>query len=121
MENNDKDSSNGNGLKLGEIGMIRNILMGEQINDFEEKFNIVQDQIRQLEQQLNEKIDALGNTTEASFSKMEKSNQSHFEEIEKQLIANVEKLNNRIDKVSTADKMRLGKMLDKVSKQLMGE
>lgn len=121
MANNDNETGNSNGLKLGEIGMIRNILMGEQINDFEQRFNALQDTIKQVEQGLMDKINALDQNTQQTFSKMEKEQQTHFADIEKQLLANVEKLNNRIDKVSTADKMRLGKMLDKVSKQLMGE
>lgn len=117
----DNDKGNGNGLNLGEIGMIRNILMGEQINAFEKQFNQIQDQISQLKEELNAKIETLDTSTQQSFSTIKSESDLKFEDIEKQLLANVEKLNNRIDKVSTADKMRLGKMLDKVSKQLMGE
>ncbi len=115
--NNDK----GNGLNLGDIGMIRNILMGDQITDFEARFNTIQEQIADLKKELSSKITELDSATQKSFSSMDKEHTMKFEDIEKQLISNVEKLNNRIDKVSKDDKMRLGKMLDKVSKQLMGE
>ena len=116
------DNNNGNGgMNLGEIGMIRNILMGEHINNFEQQFQKLQDQVEALENRLNDKIAKLDDATQKSFGDMQKSSDAKFEDIQKQLMANVEKLNNTIDKVSAADKMKLGKMLDKVSKQLMGE
>lgn len=118
---NNENSKTGNGLNLGEIGMIRNILMGEQINDFEQRFNLIQEQIQTLEKQLTDKIDTLSTDTQTSFSDMDKANTLKFEDIEKQLLSNVEKLHQRIDKVSKDDKVRLGKMLEKVSKQLIGE
>ncbi len=120
MANN--DSSNGSkGLNLGEIGMIRNILMGEQIGEFEQKFNALQEQIQTLEKELSSRIENLDQSTQKSFSEMDKNTKNSFAESEKQIANHIEKINNRIDKVSKDDKMRLGKMLDKVSKQLMGE
>ena len=118
---NNENSNSSNGLNLGEIGMIRNILMGEQIGEFEKKFNSLQDQLASLEEEFKAKINSLEQSTQQSFSTMDKDANLRFEDIEKQLIANVTKLNNRIDKVSKDDKMRLGKMLEKISKQLIGE
>lgn len=119
MANN--DSNTPQNLNLGEIGMIRNILMGEQINDFEQKFKQMQDRIHELEEKLNSKINALNEATQQSFDKAKAERSNKFAEIEKQIIDNVEKLNNRVNKVSKDDKARLGKMLEKVSKQLIGE
>lgn len=113
------DNSNGNGLNLGEIGMIRNILMGEQISDFEIKFNQLQDQLDNLEKRLNLKIESVDSSRTETTSKIEKDVDKKFLELEKQITLNVDKIHNRIDKVSKEDKVRLGKMMEKLSKQLL--
>lgn len=120
MANNEKNTVS-NGLNVGEIGMIRNILMGEQINDFEQRFKSLQDRISELEQQLSTKINNLDEAAQLSMAKAAEEQNVRFAEIEKQIMTNVEKLHHRIDKVSKDDKARLGKMLEKVSKQLIGE
>ena len=120
MANNENNNSTP-GMNLGEIGMIRNILMGEQIGEFEQKFNQLQEELKVLEEQLNSKINALESSTQKSFSDMEKDANLKFEDIEKQILSNINKLNTKIDKASKDDKVRLGKMLEKVSKQLIGE
>lgn len=108
-------------MNINDIGMIRNILMGEQISDFEKRFNALQDQMKDLEKQLHDKINDLGDANKAAHTDLEKSVDQRFEAVEKLIISSIEKLDKRLDKVSKDDKMRLGKMLDRVSKQLMGE
>jgi molecular chaperone GrpE (heat shock protein) len=108
-------------MNINDIGMIRNILMGEQISDFEKRFNALQDQMKDLENQLQDKINHLGEANNSAQSELEKTMDQRFETIEKLILSSIEKLDKRLDKVSKDDKMRLGKMLDRVSKQLMGE
>ena len=108
-------------VNLNDIGMIRNILMGEQISDFEKRFNALQGQMKDLEKQLQDKINDLGDANKAAHSELEKKVDQRFETIEKLILSSIEKLDKRLDKVSRDDKMRLGKMLERVSKQLMGD
>lgn len=117
MGNND----NNNGMNINDLGTIRNILMGEQISEFEKKFNTLEEQVKMLEQQLKDKIDSVEATNNDARAIHEKASNMRFEELEKSLINNIAKLDKKIDKISRDDKMRLGKMLDKVSKTLMGE
>ena len=50
------NSQNSNGPSLGEISTIRDILMGQQINDFESKFEALQEQLDKVEAKLADKI-----------------------------------------------------------------
>ncbi|HFB99744.1 MAG TPA: hypothetical protein ENJ53_02955, partial [Phaeodactylibacter sp.] len=54
-----EQSKNSNGAHLGEISTIRDILMGQQINEFEERFNQLQQQLAEVENKLEQKIKEL--------------------------------------------------------------
>lgn len=50
-----EDQSNGT-LNFGEIGTIRNILMGEQMSQYEEKFRALEAEVSALKAELNQQI-----------------------------------------------------------------
>ena len=115
------NDNNNNSMNINDLGTIRNILMGEQITEFEKKFNALEEQVKALEEQLSSKVESLESANNATHATMQKEANMRFEEIEKMIMSNIAKLDKKLDKVSRDDKMRLGKMLDKVSKSLMGE
>ena len=55
MENNDQ----GQGLGLGEISTIRNILMGQQMNQYEQQFNEMTQRLEQMEDKLQQQLNQL--------------------------------------------------------------
>lgn len=133
-----------NGMaKLGEISTIRDILMGQQMSEYESRFAKMEEYVNQLENTLQQKIaslsgdsgnrfDALELKSNEQFTKMETTMNEHFNELEratnnrfaqleKLLLDNVERLNEEIKTVSTQDKQRLGKMLTALGTQLMEE
>ena len=48
-----------NSMNLGEITTIRNILMGQQMNEYDSRFESVQENLNALEASLNQQINAL--------------------------------------------------------------
>lgn len=100
------------------ISAIRDILMGEQIAEFRAAFDDhkkamgasedgLSSALKDLEQKMDKRIDALEKTINQKFAKLEKL-----------LSDNVENLNNRIDAVSDADKKNLASMLASLSQNL---
>ena len=52
MEKNDQNQ----GLGVGEISTIRNILMGQQMNQYEQQFNEMRQRLEQMEAKLQDQI-----------------------------------------------------------------
>lgn len=121
MANKENNKGTTNGMQLGEISTIRDILMGEQIGEYHARFKAIDEQIAKLAETLHHKIDALEEQQQSAMDTMEHNTQTQFNKLEQLIEANFVKLQDKLEKVSRDDKMRLGKMLDKVSKQLMGE
>ena len=101
--------------------MIRNILMGEQMENYESKFSDLEQRIATMEKTLISKIGSVEENSKSGMGSIERDMNNNFQKLEKMLQDGLSNLDKKLDKVSTADKMKLGKMLEKVSKQLMGQ
>lgn len=106
-------------MGFGDISMIRNILMGQQIATWEEKFTQVdgrQDKdltdlttaIRSLESSVNQRLLDLEKRVEDRFSLLEAMTNDRFQ-----------KLNQKLDDNDRADRHALGQMLAEVSAKLL--
>jgi predicted nucleic acid-binding Zn-ribbon protein len=117
MEKNDQ----GQGLGLGEISTIRNILMGQQMNQYEQQFNEMSQRIEQMEARMQEQINQMNQQWTELSEQTGADTNSRFDRLEKILEDGLAKLQARMDKMSKDDKARIGKLLGKVSQQLIGE
>lgn len=129
MSKKDNHNSN-NGASLTEISTIRDILMGQHIDDFESKFKSLQDQLAKVESKLTKKINDLSTDSSARqkelnnelvtrFSQLESSTDSRFGQIEQSLKDGLADLQNMMDEASMNDKERIGKLLMEAGKDLL--
>ncbi|NJN78968.1 MAG: hypothetical protein HC803_12155 [Saprospiraceae bacterium] len=115
------DNQNNGGMNLGELSTIRNILMGQQMAEYETSFKEVNDTINQKEADRNQQIEDLENQMNERFASLEKEMNTKFDKLEAFLLENVRQINERITTVSRNDKADLGRMLATIAKELMGE
>jgi len=78
--------NNGNGASLGEISTIRDILMGQHINDFESKFKSMQDKMKQMEDKINEKMKNLSADLKSHSKDLSSETTSHLARFEDQTV-----------------------------------
>ena len=114
------DNQNNGGMNLGELSTIRNILMGQQMAEYERSFKEVNDTINQKEAERNQQIEDLENRINERFDNLDKDMKDRFDRLEAFLLENVRQINERISEVSTSDKADLGKLLAEVSVKLLG-
>ncbi len=106
-------------IGLGEISTIRDILMGQQIAEYQEKFDIVKAREEQMELDFNNKIEALEKDVDARFNSLEKEMGARFDKLEKLLKDSISDLDGKLDNVSKSDKETLGQMLQQMGEKLM--
>ena len=119
-----------NGASLGEISTIRDILMGQHINDFESKFQSLATKLSALEDKMTKKIKDLdsnikasqkdfSNDTTSHFEQLEEKTDSRFAQLEQSLQDGLTDLRNALEESSLNDKERIGKLLMDAGKSLM--
>ena len=114
-----KTTANGGMLNMGEIGTIRNILMGQQMSEYAQRFQTQEHRIAELEQAINNRIDELAKQTDDRFDRLEKEVANRFDKIERLLSDQNASLNNKIEQTSSHDKVALGQLLGEMSKKLL--
>jgi hypothetical protein len=119
MANNGK--SNVAEPNLGEINTIRDILMGQHIHHYDAKFEQLQEELELLKAELEERIEAVDQFHKLSMIDFSKESNQRMTRMEKNLVKQVESLEEKIRSTSTVDKKELGKMMANIGKRLMGE
>lgn len=124
------NTQNMNGASLGEISTIRDILMGQHINDFESKFDSLQKQLEKLEAKLTDKIKDLSSATKAQQKEINKETAAQLASLQSETegrIAQVESslrdgladLQQMMEDSSMNDKERIGKLLKEAGNALL--
>ena len=124
------NSENMNGATLGEISTIRDILMGQHINDFESKFEALQLQLEKVETKLNEKIKELstatrsankeiGKETAARLASMQNETEARIAQVESSLRDGLADLHQSMEDSSLNDKERIGRLLMEAGNALL--
>lgn len=108
-----------NPINLGEITTIRNILMGQQMQEYDGRFENLQENLNILEASLNEKISALEKRTENRLQELHSDIAERFDKLEKLIINNVEDLHIKVDRVSGNDRQKMGELFAEMSKRLL--
>jgi ElaB/YqjD/DUF883 family membrane-anchored ribosome-binding protein len=106
---------------IGDVSMIRDILMGQHINEFENRFSEISNRVQQLEQDLRKVMQEQEDRTNQRFSKMTEEMNDRFARVQKNLDDNTKMLDEKINRTSKADKAIIGAMLIEIGKQLVDE
>ena len=110
-----------NTINPGEITTIRNILMGQQMQEYDGRFETVhQRNMHALEAALSEKLNELEKQTEVRFQELQNDISERFDKLERLLIGNIEDLHQKVDKVTGDDRQKMGELFAEMSKRLLG-
>jgi len=116
----EKNSNNSaDNFGLGEISTIRNILMGQQMNEYEQRFGHLEEKLTSASTDQGEKLVTFQKETEERLVKMEKEIGNRFDNLEKMLKEGLEQLQNQTNTTRNQDNDNLGKMLAEIGQKLM--
>lgn len=107
------------GATLGEISTIRNILMGNHMAEYSEKFQEIANTFSANDRDKDERFKAMEADMTQRFEMMQKEMNARFDKLELLLTENVQRINEKINTVSTTDKADLGRLLAEVSNRLI--
>ncbi len=106
-------------LGLGEISTIRDILMGQQIAEFEKRFAEIKSQEEKMERDIQKKITSLEKDIDSRLSALEKDMGNRFDKLESLIKDNINALDGKLNKVTKSDKEMLGQLLQDMGKKLL--
>lgn len=116
----EKNSNNvADNLGLGELSTIRNILMGQQMSEYEQRFGHLEEKLNAESQSQGESLVNFQAETKDRFAAFEKEMSDRFDRLEKTLKDGLEKLQNQNEATRKNDNEALGKMLSEIGKKLM--
>lgn len=105
----------------GEISTIRQILMGQQMAEYEAHFAQIGEDLANLKSEFSRNLQALGNDTHDRISNMEKDMNARFDRIEQLLNEQVKRLDEKLMETSKDDRNTLAKTLEELSRKLTKE
>lgn len=112
-------ANNMGAMGFGDISMIRNILMGQQIATWEEKFQQVDTRHDKELADNTAALKALEASMRQQLRDLEKRTEDRFALVEALINDRVEMLQKGIANTSQADRHALGKMLGDISQSLL--
>lgn len=116
-----KETNTNQNMSLSDIGTIRNILMGQQIAEFEERFQILKEEFsNDMDQMKND-----ASEMKAHFQNRLQEQKEQYEEqitrLTSELEASNKELQEKIDSTSNSDRSEIGKLLMDIGKQISGK
>ncbi len=108
-----------NGLGAGEINIIRNILMGQQIEEANAQFNELKSRIDENHAKQQSSLAELSQRMEQKLSALEKSMDSRIQTMEGDLKHRLDVLSQKLVETSKNDKAELGRMLVEIGQKLI--
>lgn len=103
---------------LGEISTIRDILMGEQMHEYNKRFSALEAEFEVYKASMEEKLLALEEKQNTALDKLRQDTFQRLEAIDEQLKQRAESLDKKIDTVTNTERNQLGEMLRELGKQL---
>ena len=104
---------------LGEISTIRNILMGQQMVEYDARFDQVLKDMEATTKKTDAKIHALDQKTEALLTALEVSVNEKLKELEGMLNKKADQLQENIESTNRKSAHELGQMLVNIGNQLL--
>lgn len=106
-------------MNLGDLGMIRNILVGPQMTAIEERITALEKELSSRTADIQKDIENLDKKSSKAIETLEKSSGANMEKIERQIEKRLDQLSRQLEDTSAKDKARIGKMLSDMGKKLM--
>lgn len=104
---------------IGEISMIRDILMGQHISEFQKNFDAADEKTSQLNKAMDEKFKTLEGELRSHMGEVENNINARLDNLESMLKDNVADLEWKISDSGKNDKEMLGHMLQEMGKKLI--
>ncbi len=114
-----KNTDTAANLGLGEISTIRNILMGQQMNEYEQRFGHLEEKLVNASGEQGEKLQNFQEETRQNLASIEKDMNARFDALEKMLREGLDRLENQAEEKRLNDKEALGNMLAEVGQKWM--
>lgn len=106
-------------LNIGEIGTIRDILMGQQMAEYEDKFELLLERLAVVEAQLEEKLNSSEEKTTNRIEELNTKVSTKFDSIEKVIEQKVTHIQTTLVEGRKSDNSKLGEMLKILGQKLI--
>lgn len=106
---------------LGEISTIRNILMGQQMSDYERRFEDLRNSLTSLSDENHRRLERFTNETEERFGSLERQMAERFDRLEQLMTERLTALDEKVDRLQREDKRTLADLLSDMSQKIRPE
>lgn len=103
---------------LGEISTIRDILMGEQMDQYNTRFQELSAKLDAAEERINQQFETIEAQHKADLQELRQQMEGKLNVLSTQLQDKSEALQLEINSVSEHERKRLGQMLSELSQQI---
>lgn len=110
-----------NKLGIGEIGTIRDILMGSQIAEFQGKFEEADKKITALQERIDERLKQIESDVKTRLDELVDKVNNQLVTVNTTIVERTTKLEEKVESSSSSDKELLGKMLQEMGAKLLQE
>ena len=115
-----KMAQQSNNNPLGEISTIRDILMGEQMNEYNSRFKEMEVQMMKMQKDNKAFIKEMEDRQINALEQLRSDVFKRLDELEELLSQKSEELDEKIDDTTSSDRSRLGELLQELGQQLSG-
>lgn len=115
-----KMAQQSNNNPLGEISTIRDILMGEQMNEYNSRFKEMEAQMMKMQKDTKAFIKEMEDRQINALEQLRSDVFKRLDELEELLSQKSEELDEKIDDTTSSDRSRLGELLQELGQQLSG-
>jgi hypothetical protein len=124
MVTNGIPNSTNNTVTVGEIGLIRNILMGQYMQEYDERFRLLEQKILSLESDLSARIASSSKESNMQLEGLEKTFDERINATEriageKIVLNNIADLQLKMMEMSRSDRAEFGRMLTELGQKII--
>lgn len=107
-----------NGVNFGEISTIRNILMGQQMDDYDNRFEELKDYLEKVETSLNARLKEIEQKQVGQNEELQKVFTAKLDRLENLLLQSVKDVNTITIEKTTQERLDLAQLLAEMSDRL---
>lgn len=108
-----------NGVNFGEISTIRNILMGQQMADYNNRFQELKDHLEKVETSLNSRLKEIEQQHTAQYEEMQKVFTAKLDRLESLLLQNIKDVDVAANEKTTQERQNMAQLLAEMSDRLL--
>ena len=108
-----------NGINFGEISTIRNILMGQQMDDYNNRFQELKDHLEKVEASLNSRLKEIEEQQVAQNREMQKVFTAKLDRLESLLLQSIKDVNATAIDNTTQERQNMAQLLAEMSERLL--